>query len=371
MKTFKLLFGIFSILFIVSCSSSSSTDKKAELEKLRKKHDDITRKIEQLEKEVNENSDSVYFSSKLVAITPIVKQKFEHYIEVQGKLDGDETVGVSPLIASRVIALNVKVGDYVRRGQVLAVLDDKATGQSLEVLRNNLELTTDMYERQKRLYEQKIGSEVSFLEIKNKKETLEQSISSLEDMINIKSPIDGTVEEVDAKIGQMVSPQLPAFRVVSFKKLKVKSEVAEAYSSKIHVGDKVDIYFPDVNTELTAVVTSASKYINPTNRTFVVEAAISQSDKPLKANMVAVMKINDYKNNDAVSIPVNLVQNDLKGQYVMIAEENGKDTVAKKVAVKAGVIYNGIAEISEGLKAGDKIISTGYQDIEDGEPLRY
>ena len=355
------------IMLLISCGS----DKKSQLVKLQTQRDKINRKIEQLEKELGADTAIVNSNYKLVAVTPVELKPFKHYIEVQGKLDGDESVSVSPKINSTVVKLNVNIGDRVKKGQVLAVLDEKSTGQSLDVLKTNLALATDMYERQKRLYDQKIGSEVQYLDIKNKKETLEQSIATVEDLMTVKSPIDGTVEEVNTKIGQFVTPQFPVFRVVSFKKLKVTAEVAEGYSSQIRQGDVVAIDFPDIQTELSATITSASGYINPTNRTFTVEAAISPTNKPLKANMVAVLKINDYKNPDCISIPVNLIQNDLNGSYVMIAQVNKNDTIAKKVPIKTGVIYNGIAEITSGLKYGDKLISAGYQDIEEGESLKY
>ncbi|HEX3009074.1 MAG TPA: efflux RND transporter periplasmic adaptor subunit, partial [Bacteroidales bacterium] len=190
------------------------------------------------------------------------------------------------------------------------------------------------------------------------------------DMMAIKSPINGTVEEVGVKLGQTASPQLPAFRVLNFSSLKVKADVAEAYSNKINVGDDVVVYFPDLEKETPAKITAASRYINPINRTFQVEVRLNGAAEGYKANMVAVLKINDYKANNATVIPVNFIQTDPNGSFVYVAQNKGKETVATKAFIKQGQSYNGMIEITEGLKPGDKVVSTNYLELEEGEALK-
>ncbi len=369
MKTFNILVtGILVVLLAISCAG----DKKSELAKLRKQHEAIASKIEKLEQELAAG-DTVKSAAmaKVVAVKHVEYQPFNHYIEVQGRLDGDESVSVSPKIASTVTALYVNIGDHVHKGQVLAKLDEKPTGQNLEILRNNLELATELYNKQKRLYDQKIGSEVAYLNAKNAKETLEQSIATVVDLSTIKSPINGAVEEVNTKIGQLVAPQVPVFRVVSFKRLKVLADISESYSTKINKGDVVTIYLPDAEAEMKATITACSKFINPVNRTFAVEAAIYPSGYPLKANMIAILKINDYKNLKSINVPVNVIQNDQTGKYIVVAENNGNDTIARRKPVDIGMMYNGIAEVTHGLIPGDKIITTGFQDLDEGDLIRY
>ncbi len=188
--------------------------------------------------------------------------------------------------------------------------------------------------------------------------------------MHIKSPINGTIEEAQIKLGQTASPQLPVFRVVSFSQLKVVTDVAEAYAAKIKVGDKIIVSLPDIKKEYDAEVTFASNFINQVNRTFRVEALLKESDASMKANMVAVLKINDYRNDNAIVLPVNYVQKDQKGTFVFVAEKSGNRLKALKRSVTTGQIYNGIAEITSGLNAGDSVITLGYLDVEEGEYIR-
>ncbi len=216
-----------------------------------------------------------------------------------------------------------------------------------------------MYEKQKRLWDQKIGSEVQYLQSKTTKESLERQISSLKQQIEkfkIKSPINGTIEECNIKVGGVVTPdpRLAAYRVVAFKNLKVSAEVSEAYSSHVQEGDRLIVLFPDINKEIEAKVDFVSKYINPVNRTFIIETKITDGIKDLKANMIAIIQINDYHSENAVQVPMNVIQTDLSGSYVYVVRQKDDYHTAAKQAVTIGNSYNGIAEITEGLNAGDK-----------------
>ncbi|NJO69265.1 MAG: efflux RND transporter periplasmic adaptor subunit, partial [Bacteroidetes bacterium] len=269
--------------------------------------------------------------------------------------------------------VNVVSGQNVSKGQVLASLNDAAVREQLKGLETQYQFVKETFEKQERLWNQKIGSEMQYLQAKSQKETLEAQIASTRkqmDMMTIKSPINGTVEDVAVKIGQSAMPQMPAFRVMNFSSLKVKADVAEAYARKINVGDEVIVFFPDLEKEVKAKVSTASRYINPVNRTFLVEVRLNAEKDGYKANMVAVLKINDYKAENAAVIPVNYIQTDSEGSYVFIAQNNGKTNIAKKVEIEQGQSYNGMIEITEGLKTGDKIINAGYLDLEDGEEIK-
>jgi membrane fusion protein, multidrug efflux system len=307
-------------------------------------------------------------------VQEIKMEPFAHFIEVQGSLDGDNNVAVFPEAPGVIEEIYVKVGQHVNKGQLMARMNDAATREQIKGLESGLELATTVYDKQKSLWDQNIGSEVQYLTAKNARETLESQLASAKkqlDMMQVKSPINGTIEESQLKVGQMAAPQYPAFRVVNFGQLKVVTDVAEAYASKIKVGDEIVVFLPDIKKEYKAQVNFASNFINQVNRTFRVEAILKESDPQMKANMVAVLKINDYKNDNSITLPINYVQNDQNNSFVYIAEKSGEDYKAIKRPVTTGQVYNGLAEITTGLKPGDNIITQGYLEVEEGENIRW
>jgi membrane fusion protein, multidrug efflux system len=371
MNSFKLLIPIMVMAIVFSCKP----DKKAELAKLKQQQSEISDKIKKLEEELGDSAKSLTKILK-VGVTEVQSTAFKHYIEVQGRLDGEDNVEVQPEGAGGIVqAVLVTTGQAVSKGQVLARLNDAPLRDQLKALESSYQLAKENFERQQRLWNQKIGSEMQYLSAKSNKETLEGQIGALKEQINmasIKAPVNGTVEEVNVKMGQIASPQLPtpAFRIVNFSTVKIKAEVAEAYSQKINVGDNVVVYFPDLDKEINAKITSASRYINPVNRTFLVEAQISPEKNGFKANMMAVLKINDYAAEHTIVVPANYIQSDLQGNFVYVAEKEGNKSVAKKIFVEQGQSYNGMVEIIKGLKDGDKVITSGYLDLEEGVTVK-
>ena len=275
MKNLNLNIIITAILvLIISCR----TDPAAQLTKLKNQQEALNEKIKNLESQASSaEGDSLDPGKfKFVGVTDVKPGPFDHFIRVQGKLDGDQNAAVFAEVPGTVSARYADVGQKVRRGQVLAQIDDQQYRSQLEGLETQYKFASDMFEKQQRLWDQKIGSEVQYLQSKTNKESLESQISSLKQQIDkfkIKSPIDGTIEEVNIKVGGVVSPdpRQAAFRVVAFRNLKVSAEVSEAYSSKVNVGDKLIVLFPDINTEIESRVDFVSKYINPVNRTFIIE----------------------------------------------------------------------------------------------------
>ncbi len=364
--------GLIIIMTVVSCSSN----KQDQLNALKGKHDKITEQISILEREIaaGDTNRVIEGISTKIAVKELKSEGFNHFIEVQGRLDGEENLGISAKVPGTVEAIYVRMGDKVSTGKVLAKLDDAVLQQSLKQMTDNLVFVSDIYEKQKNLWEQKIGSEIQYLSAKNSKESLENSIKTLQDQINmmrIVSPINGTVEEVAIKIGQSVGPGFPIFRVVNFGSMKVVADIAESYSSKINVGDEVIVQFPDLQKEIKAKISSASKYIGAQNRTFQIEVLMKPEFNNFKANMIAILKINDYRAENAISLPVNLLQNDKNGSFVFVAEKGNPSYIARKYPVKTGQTYNGMVEITEGLKAGDLLVSAGQLDLQDGESIRF
>lgn len=375
MKTITLKIAVAVVLLgMLACS----TDKKTQLSKLKDQHTLITEKIRLLEAEVQaENPDSLNTGDfKFVGLTEMKTSIFDHYIRVQGKLDGDQNAAVFAEAMGTVSAKYADVGQKVKKGQVLAQIDDKQYKSQLEGLESQYEFALDMYEKQKRLWDQKVGSEVQYLQSKTSKESLDRQISSLRQQIGkfqIKSPIDGTIEECNIKVGGVVTPdpRLAAYRVVAFKNLKVSAEVSEAYSSRVQVGDKLLVQFPDINKTVETKVDFVSKYINPVNRTFLIETNITEGIQDMKANMIAIIQVNDYHSDNSILVPMNVIQTDNVGSYVYVVRPKDKYNAAIKQPVEIGNSYNGVAEIVKGLNTGDKVVSIGYQELIDGEYIRF
>jgi RND family efflux transporter MFP subunit len=311
-----------------------------------------------------------------VGLTVVKTGKFDHYIRVQGKLDGDQNVGVFAEAPGTVSVKYADVGHRVTKGQVLAQIDDQQYRSQLEGLETQYKFAVDMFEKQKRLWDQKIGSEVQYLQSKTTMEALDMQMASLRQQIEkfrIKSPIDGTIEECNIKVGGVVTPdpRLAVYRVVEFKNLKVTAEVSEAYSARVQKGDRLTVFFPDANKQVDAEVYFVSKYINPVNRTFQIEAKIGSSSPDLKANMIAILQINDYHSDNSILVPMNVIQTDNTNSYVYVARPKDKYDAAFKQPVVIGNSYNGIAEILQGLNDGDKVISAGFQELVDGQYIRF
>ncbi len=371
----KQLFFTLLILTAISCSQNSGTEqKRAELDKLKKEQTGLREKIVKLEEELAAlDTNSSNEKSKLVAITEMVSKPFNHYIEVQAKVEGDEDVTVSAETMGNITSLNVKAGDKVSKGQILAVVDDRIIRQGIAEMQAQLDLVTQIFNKQKNLWDQKIGSEVQFLQAKTNKEALEKRMGSLQeqmDMTRIKSPINGTVDLVNIKVGQTMAPGIPAFRVVNLSSLKVTAEVAESYISKVSRGNDVLIYFPDIGEEIKGKLDYSGQAINSLNRTFNVEVRLNPKDGIYHPNMVAVLKIVDYTSPKAFVLPLASVQKSSDGEFVYVTvQENGKE-IAKRKTVKTGIIYNGMAEIKSGLDQGDKVITIGFQNIIEGDAIK-
>ena len=375
MKTIKLsITGIVVLFLFFSCSSN----KQAQLSKLKQQQTAINDKIRSLEGEISTGKkDSLNPGKfKFVGLKDVNSDTFDHYIRVQGKVDGDQNAAVFADAPGTVTSKFADVGQKVVKGQVLAQIDDQMYKSQMQGLETQYKFASDMFDKQKRLWDQKIGSEVQYLQSKTTKESLEKQISSLKQQIDkfkIKSPIDGTIEECNIKVGGVVSPdpRLAAYRVVAFKNLKVSAEVSEAYSAKVKVGDKLIVLFPDINKQFETKVDFVSKYINPVNRTFIIETKLLDDFNDLKANMIAIIQINDYHTDNAIQVPMNVIQTDLNGSYVYVVRSKDKYNAAFKQPVTLGISYNGVAEILKGLAIGDKVISVGYQELVDGEYIRF
>lgn len=357
---------IASSLILASCgggSPESLDELKNKQAELKTQLAEITTKITKLEGD----SGKKFVLVEANAIKPAI---FKTYINVQGRVDAEESVSLSSEMPGTITKINVKVGDNVSKGQVLAETDARVLQQSIADLQTNIELANQLYEKQKALWDQKIGTEVQYLQSKTQKESLEKKMATLQEqvrMTKIISPINGTVDAIDIKLGQLTAPGMPAIRVINFNNLKLKADIAESYAAKIRKGAEVMVKFPDTNDTVTAKVNYSSRAISALNRTFGVEVLLD-NQKEYHPNQIAIMNINDYKSDKPIIIvPLIYVQKDLKGQHYVLVAENKKAT---KRNISLGKEYNGMAEIKDGLSETDLLITSGYDGLNEGDAIQ-
>lgn len=358
-----------AILGLSACGGGAK-DPATELAALKDQKTQIEAKIAELEKQAGGPAAP---KVRAVGLTEITSGAFRHYIDLQGKVDADESVMATSKMPGALRRVLVKNGDNVSRGQLLAEIDDAVMQKGLAEMEGQLVTATDIYNRQKGLWDQKIGTEVAFIQAKNAKESIERSMATMREnlsMTKIYAPQSGTVDMVLLKTGQAIAPGMPLCNILNLSNLKIKGDVTEAYAAKVRKGDQVQVFFPDLNKEITTRVTYVSKSINPMTRTFTVECALPGTG--YSANQVAVMKIVDYQNANAVSIPVNLIQAGEDGDFVFVVEKSGANQgTIKKAPIKQGSNYNGQVEILSGLRKGDFVVSTGFQDVNNGEAVTF
>lgn len=370
----KLIASVTILALLASCGGSAS--KKEKLEKdLKAKIDQISTlkaEIATIQDELKKLDTSKVAEGKPVRITPVALGTFSHSIDIQGRIDAEESVAASPQMPGIVKSINVSAGDQVGAGQVLATLDDDVYVKGLAELQTQLDFAKNIFDKQKSLWDQKIGSEVQYLQAKNNVDALEKKKATLQeqlDMTRIKAPLAGTVDMVGLKLGEIASPGLTTISIVNVTKLKAKGEVAEGYIAKVKNGAPVMIVLPDANKTIDATVTYAGQIINKMNRTFNVEVNIKPSEADVHPNMVAVMKIIDYKNDQAVSCPLSIIQQGADGKTFVYVAANNKDgkLAAERREVTYTRTYNGTVEIATGLKPGDQLITEGYNDLNSGD----
>lgn len=387
MKHISKLFFLSILSLAVACGGGDNSieAKKASLESLKKQALELNAQIATLEKDLAKSGAGATAQAVVVNISPVIAQDFNHYIEIQGKIESESVSYVTPRAGGgQVKAVYVKRGDKVKKGQLLLQLDNTLIKQSVAAAAQNIEtvkaqaaLAKSVYEKQKNLWEQNIGSEIQLLTAKTNAEALGSQLKAALEQLgmakdqlaftSIYSDVDGVAEEVNVKVGEifMGAGQL---KIVNTDKLKLTSQVPENYAGKINVGTDVTLIFPDLDKTLDTKLSVIGKVIDPLSRSFFVEAKLPM-DKNFRPNQLAQVKIKDYTKKNAISIPINIVQNDDKGKFVYVAaSENGK-LVARKRMVTTGEFYANSIEILSGLNAGEQVVTEGYQNIFDGQNL--
>jgi membrane fusion protein (multidrug efflux system) len=332
----------------------------------------LGKEIKKLEDEIAKaNPDSVAVKAKEIAVIDLAPRSFDYSIQTQGSVEAEDNIMLSAKAMGVVTAIHVTEGQQVSKGQALVQLDNAVIKRNIEGMKAQLEMATAVYNRQKNLWDQKIGTEVQFLQAKTNKENLERQVESMQeqrDMSTITSPINGTVDELIAKVCENLSPGMPAARVINSSNLKLKANVSEAYVTNIKKGNKVLINIPELKKELTAQVSFVGKNIDPLSRTFTVEIKLP-SLADLRPNMTGLVKVIFHNEPSTMVVPINVVQDVNKEKVVYIAELSGKQMVARKRVVTVDAVYDNLAQV-QGLKTGDKVITSGYQGLNDGQAVK-
>ncbi len=370
LKLYTSLLSVLIVFALLTGCSNTSLDKGAQLEKLKADQSALAKQIGKLEKEIAlENPGISTAKSKDVGVQEMAPRKFDHYLQTQGKIDSEDNIVVSAKSMGVITHVFVREGDQVSKGQTLAQIDNTLMIRSIEELKAGLELANTVYDRQKNLWDQKIGTEVQFLQAKNNKESLEKRLATMNeqlDMTRVKSLINGTVDAVNVKVGENAAPGAPAFRVINTDKLKIVAGVSEAFITSIKKGNKVMVEISDTGKKIEATVSFVGRNIDQLSRTFPVEVALPTS-ADLRPNMTAVIKVIFHSEPAALCVPVNVVQNINGEKVVYIVETNGTQQVARRKVVEVAGVYSNLAEIKAGIKSGDKVITVGYQGLNDGE----
>jgi membrane fusion protein, multidrug efflux system len=380
MKDVLKIAPVIIMLVLSSCGSGTKekkgdlADKKAQLEKLKEDQKKLNDQIAKLQNEIGSTDTSSNLNKgKLVSASPVTQQAFEHYIDLQGHIDADNISYVTPRGGpAQAKAVYVKQGDFVKKGQILAKLDDDVQLKQLQQLKTQLAYAEDVYRRQKNLWDQGIGTEIQLKTAENNVNNLKDQINTTTaawDMTNVRSEVTGYVETMNLRVGEMLgNTALPQIVIVNSSTLKAVTDVPENYLGKIHKGMPVNIKLPDANLEFNSSISLMNQTIGLNNRAVTTESKIPYNPN-VRINQVAQVRIKDYANPNAIVIPLTVLQTDENGKYVyVIATENGKKIARKKV-VQVGEIYGNNIEVKGGLSVGDQLITEGFQSLYEGQAV--
>jgi membrane fusion protein, multidrug efflux system len=385
-KALTVVLG-FSLL-LAACGSSSVqkgdslAGKKAQLDSLKAQQEKLGKQIADLQDQIAkiDTSAGSKEKTKLVAFTALEPTSFTHYIDLQGSVDAVNYSNIAPQGNGGVVRqVFVKQGDHVGKGQLLLKLDDAVQRQQLTNAQTQLAYAKDLYQRRKNLWDEKIGTEVDLINAKNQVDQAEVQVKIYQEQLdwtNVYSDIPGTLDVLNIKVGEFFSAAVQSqagaggsqLHVINTDNLKVTVQVPEIYQERVKVGTPVKIILPGLNNrEITGIVHIASPVINTGNRAYQVEVYITGKD--IRANQVAVVKLQDYTASNVLTIPINTLQSDEKGKYVMVAIKNKDQLVAHKKSITIGQTYSDKVQVLSGLDSGDQLITDGFQGLYEGQPI--
>ena len=313
----------------------------------------------------------------LVAVQTIKDTVFTHYLDIQGSVNTKENILIQPEYSGTLTSLTVKAGQKVSKGQILGRVDDAGMSQQLASAENQYALAKTTFERQKNLWDKKIGSEIQYLQAQTQMVSAQKAVAQIKAQLAktvIRAPFTGTIDEVFVEKGEVVAPsQQGLMRIVNLSNMYVSTSVPETYIGKLKIGTEVDVFLSSLGKTYKGKVRQVGNFINPSNRSFGIEVTVPNPQGLLRPNQVAKLRIIDYVNKKALVVPTNVIQKDANGEsYVYVASEvNGKTAKAKKVVVKTGQSSDNFTEILSGLAAEELIVTDGVNTISEGMKLNF
>lgn len=385
MKNLLLLFIL--TLFLASCGSDNKQSVEAviesqNIESIRTKKAELVGEQNLIKEEIKKLDIAIATlddGKKIPLITTfkLESTEFKHFLELQGNVTTKNLLMIYPEYSGVLTNVYVKEGQKVKKGEILAKIDDGGLSQQLAQLKIQSELAKTTFERQQRLWDQKIGSEMQYLQAKSNYEAQDQAIAQLEQQVAktiVRAPFSGTIDDVFTEQGSVVMPgQSELMRIVNLDRMYIVTDVPEKYISNITQGKKVEVEFPILGKKIDSKVRQVGDFINPNNRTFKVEISIPNKDKSIKPNLTAKLKINDYSNETALLIPQGIISENASGeQYIYVIKEKvGNDEgKAEKIVIETGLTQGDYIEVSNGLQAGDEIIMEGARSVNDGQKVK-
>lgn len=372
----KLIATIFIALFTIAACAPTTEDlntKKENLKSSREELKEIRVKIALLEEEIGKEDPSFFNTESAATLVTTVKvenQDFEHRIEVRGAIMSRTNVNVSSESMGRLTAVKIVEGQSVKKGQLLATVDDEQIENAIKEVKTALSYAATIFEKRERLWKQNIGTEVDYLTAKNNKEGLENQLGTLNTQLSrtrILAPFSGSIESVPVKAGQVVQMGTPIAFLVSNTDKYINAEISEAYLGKVKDGDIVNVKVPSLNKNFESRVTSIGNIINQASRTFTVEVNLPMTDETMKVNLITIVEITDYQAPEAVVIPSRIIQEDIIGNFVYTIGTNNK---AQKVHVKLGPSFANSTQVLEGLQGGVFVVDKGNRSIADGTRVK-
>ena len=377
MKTNILFILGFIAISISACEQKDPLQaKKEELKAKKTELQKVKASITELEKEISEIDPEFARKNRratLITTTNVEKQIFEHYVEVSGAVKSRKNVMISSENMGSVNRILVKEGSEVKKGQLIMSMDVQLYQRNLDQLETELTLAETMFEKQSNLWSQNIGTEVQYLESKNRKESLENQIANIKTQISksqIRAPFQGTIEDVIVREGEMAQMGSPLVRIVNHRDMYIKADLSESHIGKFKKGDKVIINFPSINKTIESRISSVGQIIDEMNRTFSVEALLPLTKFTIKPNLLAVVKMKDFEENDAIVISTKLIQKDNKGEFVFIVDNDNDESIAKKVQIDRGITYKNYTMITNGLSGNETLINEGFREVANGNKVK-
>ncbi len=365
-----------AMALMVACQTETPVaKKKKQLIKYKNKVVELNLKIKQLEKELTTQQDTLNLSVVPVTIQPVEPRSFSHFVEISGTVLPEKEALVSAEINGQIKKIFITEGQKVRRGDLLLKLNTSVTENSIAEAKTRLELSKELFKKQKKLWDQKIGSEIQYLQAKTNMESAQDRLKTLQaqlDMAFIKAPFDGVVDEIFAKEGELAVPGRQLIQLINLSKMKIYADVSEVYLNSIQKGNMVSVKFPDLNSKAIPLpVYRKENVINEKTRTFKIEMKLNNPSWEIKPNQFVLVQFEDYHTDSALAVPSEIIKKDIQGYYLYILSKEKNQNFARKVYITPGIFYKNTTEVKKGLKPGDQVIVKGYNDVSNGEPVKF